>query len=512
MTARRLALNLVLMAGFVCAQSDIKPEIRGTVTEPSLNIGIAGAEIALFEFLLDADKTVVRTQIATTSTDTRGEFRFPLDHFGQYFVETKKEGYSEAGSRADVDPTHPTQDRRFSLSQPGEITGRVVDEDGNLVAGQRIGIQGRALPSEMAPVTNPDGSFTSGKLAAGEYSIRMSPKVGDFETVTAQFTDDDLKIVDQDVDSTPSAPIPVNPGATSNVGTITVHRVPYYRAHVSLTGADCSPNENGMFSAIPKAPPYALRSVDVPCGKEFLVRNLKPGSYWFTFRTGRDGEAGKWALAEVDITRENVEVSMALAQTVDVNGRFIPADGVTLPKSKRFSVLMRGRLGVLLVNSAIGAADADGRFTVKNLSGLWHDVSVAISDARYSVKEIRYNGVATTDGQVRLAPGSPEQDLEIVLDDQAGVITVSVRDGDKPVTDAPVIVVKWPYTEGDMQAGNLTRDNQGRFRISGLAPGEYRVMALKKGDISQLLNRAEKVTVERGTLKDISLKLIDPSQ
>src|SRR5580704_17578440 len=94
MTVRRLALYLALVAGFVFAQNDNKPEIRGTVTEPSLNIGVAGAEITLFEFLLDAEKTVVRTQIATTSTDTRGEFRFPLDHFGNYFVEVKKEGYS----------------------------------------------------------------------------------------------------------------------------------------------------------------------------------------------------------------------------------------------------------------------------------------------------------------------------------------------------------------------------------------------------------------------------------
>jgi hypothetical protein len=29
---------------------------------------------------------------------------------------------------------------------------------------------------------------------------------------------------------------------------------------------------------------------------------------------------------------------------------------------------------------------------------------------------------------------------------------------------------------------------------------------------SQLLSRAEKVTLERGSLKDITLKLIDPSQ
>src|SRR5689334_11478916 len=94
MKYRRIAFCLALSARFVCAQGDNKPEIGGTVTEPSLNIGVAGAEITLFEFLLDAEKTVVRTKIATASTGTRGEFRFPLEHFGEYFVEVKKEGYS----------------------------------------------------------------------------------------------------------------------------------------------------------------------------------------------------------------------------------------------------------------------------------------------------------------------------------------------------------------------------------------------------------------------------------
>src|SRR5579872_404195 len=241
MKARQILFYLALGAGFACAQSDIKPEIRGTVTEPSLNIGVAGAEITLFEFLLDADKTVVRTQIATTSTDTRGEFRFPLDHFGEYFVEVKKEGYSvpavgpgggypTGGVRADVDRNHPTQDLRFSLAQPGDITGRIVDEDGNPVAGRRVGIitDDSPAPFDLAPgaVTDQNGSFATGKLSPGQYMIRLSPKAGDFETVSAQFSEDDLKIVDQDFDPEVGVPIPVSPAATSSGGTITARKVP----------------------------------------------------------------------------------------------------------------------------------------------------------------------------------------------------------------------------------------------------------------------------------------------
>jgi hypothetical protein len=526
-TIRPIALYLAFVAGIACAQTAIKPEIRGTVSEPNLNIGVAGVEITLFEFLLDAEKTVVRTQIATTSTDTRGEFRFPLDHFGDYFVEVKKEGYSvpsvasgDGFARADVNRDHPTQDLRFLLSQPGAITGRVVDEDGNPVAGLRVGILLNAslIPADMGPdrVTGPDGSFTM-KLPAGQYSIRISPKT--FENVTAQFSDDDLKIVDQDLDSPLGAPVPVSPGATSSVGTITVRKAPYYRAHVSVAGADCSPKETWTFALRYRTNPGFGLQIGVPCGSGFLVRNLKADSYLFTLSTGRPNETGKWALAEVDISRENVEVSMVMSQAAEIHGRFVAAEGATLPKFKQVGILMRGRLDGLFVDSAVGAVDTEGKFTVKSLWGTPHDISVQGLGGGYYVKEIRYNGVAMANSMVTPVPGAPAQNLEIVLDDQPATITGSVRDGDKPVSSPLIVAVKWPFTEGDVPVSGdgLKGDKDGRFQISGLAPGEYRLMAFNKivritELSSQLLNRAERVTLERGSLKDISLKLIDPSQ
>ncbi len=522
MKALRLAPYLALVAGFVRAQGDIKPEIRGSVMEPSLNFGIAGAEITLFEFLLDAEKTLVRTQIATTSTDTHGEFRFPIDHFGEYFVEVKKEGYSvpsvasgDAFARADVNRDHPTQDLRFSLTHPGEITGRVVDEDGNPVAGLQVGIEiGDSpipIPMGAGGVTGQDGSFTMKELPAGQYIILVSPKVP--ENVKAEFSEDDLKIVDQDIDSAPSAPVPLSPGATTSVGTITVRKAPYYRAHVSVAGADCSPNERWTFSArTAKISPEFGRQITVPCGSGFLVRNLKPGSYLFTLRTGEPNETAKWALAEVEIRRANVEVSMVMSQAAEIHGRFIASEGATLPTFQRVGIMMRGRF-----DSAVGAVDTEGKFTVRNLWGVPHDLSVQGLGGRYYVKEIRDNGVVMTDGMVTPVPGAQAQNLEIVLDDRPATITGSVRDGDKPVRKPFVLVVRLPFTVGDplMNSERPAGDDQGRFQISGLAPGEYRVIALTRNIVNtqvsnQLLMRAEKVMLERGGSQSVSLKIVEP--
>lgn len=445
MTALRFALYLALGARFICAQGDNRPEIRGTVTESSLNIGVAGVEITLFEFLLDSERAMVRTPVATASTNMRGEFRFPLQHFGDYYLEAKKETYvasmageggkptESAGTPAYVDREHPVQELRFSLLRPGEITGRVVDDDDNPVRGLAIAVQNRATDVVFGPdpraVTDTQGGFTA-RVSPGQYLVQTLPKARGFENVT-RFSEEDLKIVDEDIESTywpggstdPAAatPIPVSPGATSSLGTITVRKVTLYRVHVSVTAADCSSNEFMMVSAIPKAPFASLLSPVVPCGSQVLIRNLKPGAYWFVLRSEKPDKTVRWALADVEVTHENLAVSLTLTQGAEISGRILPAEGVTLPKLDNVVILTRVGSRTLLAWTG-GSPDSEGKF-VLNLPWLRHDLSVQGLNGRYYVKEIRYNGVAIADGMVTPLQSAPAQNLEIVLDVRPATIS-----------------------------------------------------------------------------------------
>jgi len=56
-----------------------------------------------------------------------------------------------------------------------------------------------------------------------------------------------------------------------------------------------------------------------------------------------------------------------------------------------------------------------------------------------------------------------------------------------------------------------------RFQIGGLAPGEYRILALTgdilirlNGDVASLVNGAEEVKLERGGSQSVSLKIVEP--
>jgi hypothetical protein len=176
-------------------------------------------------------------------------------------------------------------------------------------------------------------------------------------------------------------------------------------------------------------------------------------------------------------------------------------------------------LGAFFRWTATAPVTLEGKFVVRDLPLVRHDVSVRGLDSRYYVKELRYNSTAMADGMLTPALGASVQDLEIVLDDKPGVISGSVRDGDKPVSNPFIVAVKLPFQEGDipLSGESLTGDKDGKFQILGLPPGEYRVIAINKfvrlNEISvQILSRAEKVIVDRGSSKDVSLKLIDPSR
>ena len=65
----------------------------------------------------------------------------------------------------------------------------------------------------------------------------------------------------------------------------------------------------------------------------------------------------------------------------------------------------------------------------------------------FNVKQIRFNGISAAGTQFSFNPGAPEQALEIVLSDQAGGLSGTVRTEDgKAVVNAKVRLTPWPAT------------------------------------------------------------------
>ena len=542
------ALLLLCGAGLACAQPQL--EIRGTVVEAGL--GVAGATVTLYEFGHTPAEATTRKEFATVFTDGRGSFQFHPERSGQYYLEARKYEYVNAnlnlhasgmrdfaGESVELSADHPAREFQLALTRLGELRGRVIDENGTPMAGLRLIVHPPAStpsPEWANTVADKDGYFTASKLKLGSYLVRIMPQRAALEAVL-QFSADDSRIVDQDLETSEwpgggeersATPVPVNPGGSVSVGTITVRKAQYYRARVSVLPNDCQPGEKWSFAAIQPAVPKTpfIPTLDVPCTKEFLVRNLSPGSYLFALTSGRNTETNKWAHAPVEIARENADVVLTMFPGMDIDGRVTTADGAPSPSSVKMRIAVtpdiQGFADFLLFGTRPTTPDARGLFQVKGLQGDRHRVTVDGPGGNYYVKEIRHNGLAAIDGLIALAPGAPGQ-LEIVIDDKSASITGLVTNGDKAASEAVVAVVKWPVPAGESLLSLLrsvrgATDDQGRFRIDGLQPGEYRIVALPRDVAARLspesfiplLNRGEKVTVERGSSQSISLKIVQP--
>jgi hypothetical protein len=530
----KLLIPSLLAAALACAQSSAQLEIRGTVVEGALGIG--GVTVTLYEFGHTPPEATTRSIFAVTFTDATGKFTFHPVRAGEYYVEVQKESYfaesyngpssdpsETTGDPVSIDADHPLRERKFSLWRLGEVRGRVIDEDGQPLAHLRVVVltpDSYPTHSIEQATTDSDGYFAATKLRPGDYVVNV-PRKG--PEILPQFSEEDLKALDQDFAAGvwPAVPLPVRSGASLSVGTITLRKATYYRAYFKVSG-DCGEGDYWTFSATPTKEAGNLFALPVACGKDFLVRNLAPGSYWFVLSTsGRSGNKKAWAITPVEVTDKNLEVALSMSPGADISGRLVAAEGVALPRKIMISV---SPVAAPLTGSQAAAPEL-GQFRIRGLPSTRHRISVNGLSGKLYIKEIRYNGLAAVDGTFIPIPGAPGL-LEIVIDDQAATISGSVAERDKVTGRVMIVAAKWPSSPDTSSLQELLSssasapaDDRGRFQIDGLSPGEYRVLALTEdlsirysGNPIPLVNGAEKVTLERGSLKDISLKLIDPSQ
>src|SRR4029077_14900913 len=114
--------------------------------------------------------------------------------------------------------------------------------------------------------------------------------------------------------------------------------------------------------------------------------------------------------------------------------------------------------------------------------------------------------------------GAPQR-VDLVLEDQAPSVSGIVMDGDKPLGDAKIQIVKWPAATTNV-SGTVTGPD-GRFQISSLEPGDYRIFALSPnfvlrvttpGALTRPLSIGESITLHRSENKSITLKSTDPTR
>jgi hypothetical protein len=523
------------------SKSDPHPLIQGIVLEAGSNRGLPGAQILLSE---EGSQSV-----RTTTTDAQGAFRFEPDKFGHYDVKVKMDGYMAMNtSLAGLPPmigstqTHvvittgnPAEKLRFVLVHPGEITGRVVDaETGKPIA--RLPVTAaptnylngrRSAPQTGQLMTDDDGQFVLAGLPPGNYVVGTFPRSLGPQQFQTQFSEGDLKTVDQDyerlfwpggVDFDAASPVPVGPGASMNIGTLKLRKGPYYRVHAIFGASDCSSGEAVQVMAENSIGTSAgFQNAQVACGQDFLIRNVHSGSYRLTLYSGTSPATRVQGTAPFDVVDRNVEVAVSLARGMDLDGQIIAAEGAGKPPLDELLVWVQP-MDLRIASGRPLSPDEQGKFHVVNAALGRQSVSL-VNMGNFYVKEVHYNGLPVADG-IFVVDGSPGQ-LEVILDDKPAAIGGVVEADGNPLSKPYVVLTRWPMSPDGMAGAvkKISGNENGKFRFSGLPPGDYRVVAVapefkdkldEPGVLGRLLAGVDTVTLSPSGFEDLHLKPADP--
>jgi hypothetical protein len=362
--------------------------------------------------------------------------------------------------------------------------------------------------------------------------VEIGPQTEADKRVLTKFSEQDVKTVEWDYEHTywpgghgqeAALPMTVASGATVDIGQIRVKKVPYYRVHARIPVSNCGDGDTMQVdeSVLPSQTSVRIQNLArVSCGEDVLVTGFSPGGYRLMLSIdGRTSGSLGTASVPFSISDGNIEVMAPLTLGVTLEGAVVAAEGAKPPDFAKVKISLHAVDQVAFGDEAMPAVPgADGKFRIADVRLVGHRVRISgLGTANY-VKEIRYNGIPLGGESVMLDQAALGHTLTIVVDDKPGTLTGTVVSGDKPISRPFIIVRKWPLAD-DILISELTGsrgDDAGKFQVGGLAPGEYRVIALRFVDqnvsgatVARALAAGKKIEIGRGGIQSVTLEPAD---
>ncbi len=536
---------LMIIASGALAQT---PEIRGLVREPGTNSPVFDAEVTI-DYHGEAQPRMMPSppkSTVTLKTDQSGAFLYHPRDFGYFNVKVKKEGYTPGSSGPGLGVSNeafilsaaaPSRQVAFFLARPVTVTGKAVEEGTEKpVAGLQLravratNFAGRRIFMGSQGATDADGKFAiSGQ--PGDYAVEVLPEIRQQNRVRTVFEDSDLEKIDRDYadtywpggrDQQASIPVNIPSGASYDVGVISAQKVPYYRLHMKISPEECIAGDTLDISEITVG--YQLDQITtpikskVPC-TDLLITGFAPGSYRIVIYTGQNPETRRMASVPIVVIDKNQQITVPLEKGITLDGKFVTEEGARRPDFATFRIPLLTPLGGLMF-AETGKVSSDGAFRIAGMPAVSHRLNLMPLPGGFYVKEVRYNGAPILDGIIPMESSSMTHSLTLVVGDKPAAITGTVADGDKPVGGAWIVVARWPIplNQPFVATASAPADDQGHFQVSGLAPGEYRVVALRSraedrdrapAKLEAALAAADKLELSAGAVRTVTLKPVD---
>jgi hypothetical protein len=532
-------LAFVFTSTVVGMQTPPTGTIRGTVTRGGTSQGLPDIQVILVDprngrgALRGQNVPPPQNADPTTKTDRDGRFVFEKVEPGTYTVRIQQEGYfvEEQVGRNPLNlftrpvivmAGQPIPDIAVSMVPGAAVSGRVVDVQGRPVVGMTVqafqmGYE-NGLPSLVSGVTSATddrGEFRLYRMPPGEFYLAASPLPGargaapPREGLVQTFYPDVL-------DAKAARMVRLAGGDDLTGMTITMRSSPMFtifgqivssvppQARITARGnVAVAPN----LTLVPRDKNIAternLRSAaTVAADGTFQIQGVTPGSYdlYATLNNATFDAAAAAAGAPnayfgrtaVDVGSQNVQgVTVAIVPGVELKA-YATVDGSAAAASGIVRLVLQSddsarRIPTYARGSQV-LAGADGSFTIPHVNEGLYRVQVNPMVAPQGrgrgqrggvyVEDIREGGTSVHDNGLRIGKEAPRP-VEIIIKTNSGSIEgAAYNSQQQPRSGATVALVPQASRRQNPGLYRLaTSDPMGRFTLSGVPPGQYKLFA-----------------------------------
>ena len=495
-------------------------------------------------------------------TDDEGRFVINEVPAGDYSLSARRAGYANQGfgqlrantpaRRVAVADGASVGPLDFSLIRGGVIAGRVVDDEGEpaervqvrVVRQQRIGGQLRNVPVSMGDATDDQGHYRLYGLVPGEYLVVAEP------SDRGNFFMGGQAVQGVSVDTVPTyGPGTANPAEAQKVqvlaGVEAAMDIQLVAAKVATISGRVVTSKgeplNGGFVRLQSTGGAndmmgMGRGGRIVADGRFEIASVPPGAYNLVVQSPMrggpdqvDAAATEGAVQPVTVEGEDVGLTIRTTPGSTAKGRVIleGADPSALGNRElRVQAMPVGEfMNVFIGPPGRGLVQPDLTFDVIGLRGT-QVLNIPLLPEGWWIKDVRLGGQSIFDGH-DFGSARAFSGIEIVVSGRPTGLTGTVT-GASGSTASDYAVVLFPEDEarwersgpGQMAARAVRPGLDGTFRMPGLRPGSYYVLAVPADQadmpalsdpeqLRALVGRARTVEVEDGVMGQITLPLVD---
>jgi len=462
-----------------------------------------------------------------------GKYRFSADRNGFVQMEYQAKAPGKSGSLLTLSKGQKLTDVVFRMTPHGVISGKVVDEDGEPLAGAGIMVMRhtyengkRTLSSEGNASTNDRGEYRAYGIAPGKYFVCLSydrsfgmqqveiRKEGSEDGYVPTFYPNVSR-------SAQASQVEVTAG--NEVSGIDFRLTPVHTARVTGRITNPGPGLRGLASVslMPRDSGLAWAMMkDAIAGDKgnFQFRNVAPGSYTLTAQSFMNGGTEpQTAAAVVEVGDSNVDgIQLTFGAASEISGTVTADKGLDL-KNRGMMIMLSPEETKMTMGLRPGQVQDDGTFKLKVPTPDRYSVNVYPMPEGCYVKSIRYGDTEYPNGVIDLSKGANGGELTITIVPNGGQIDGTVKDSNDQMAGTATVVLVPDQRDLHSLYDVARLDQNGHFTIKGVKPGKYKLFAwddVEQGQyedpdfLRPFEDKGEEIEVHGGDKSTKDLKLI----